>query len=91
MKTQNDITKLQNKLNSLLMSNDIKIGTPISKKKYSPLLGCEYDSIAHTINFVIPAGVKTVLFSFLKKNELENFYQHEIAEENGYIRVTVYL
>jgi hypothetical protein len=91
MKTQNDIAQLENKLNSLLMSHDIKVGKPISKKKYSPLLGYEYDAISRTFVFVIPTAFKTTLFSLLKKNELENIYQHEIIEESGYIRATVYL
>lgn len=90
MKTQYDIKKLEDKLNSLLMSNDIRIGTPISKKEYSPLLGYEYDAMAHTISLVIPSKLTTTLMSWLRKQGLENIFHHEI-EESGYMRIIIYL
>jgi hypothetical protein len=85
MKTQYDIKKLEDKLNSFLMSNDVKIGIPISKKAHSPLLGYEYD----TISVVMPSKLITTLFSWLRRQGLENMSQHEI-EESGYIRVIIY-
>lgn len=91
MKTQNDIKKLEIKLDAILMSNDIKIGTPISKKQYSPLLGYEYDAVSHTISLVIPIALKTTLISLFKKQELENISQNEIMGESGYVRIIVYL
>lgn len=91
MKTQHNIKELENKLNSFLMSNDVKIGQPISKKKYSPVIGCEYDSMSHLFALVIPSEFKTAICSFLRKNDLENIFQHEITGEVGYTRIIVYL
>jgi hypothetical protein len=91
MKTQHDIKNLEIKLDALLMSNDVKIGTPLSKKKYSPLLGYEYDAVSHTIALVIPTSLKATAMSLFKKQNLDNVSQHEITGETGYIRIVIYL
>lgn len=91
MKTQHDIKNLEIKLDALLMSNDVKMGTPVSQKKYSPLLGYEYDAISHTIALVIPTSLKDTLMSLLRKQDFEDVSHHEITSETGYIRIVIYL
>jgi hypothetical protein len=91
MKTQHDIKNLEIKLDALSISNDVKIGVPLSQKKYSPLLGYEYDVISYIIALVIPTCLKDTLMSLLKKQDLENVSHHEITSEMGYIRIVIYL
>ena len=91
MKSPNDIRKLEDKLMTFLMLNDIKIGMPISQKNHIHILGFEYDAISHTISIIIPEKLKRNLVTFFKKQGLENFYIHDITDEAGFINFLVYL
>jgi hypothetical protein len=91
MKTENDIKKLEIKLEAILMSNDVNIGMPISSKKYSPLLGYEYDSISHSIALIIPTSLKSTVMTLFRKQDVGNISQHEITGESGYVRIVIYL
>jgi hypothetical protein len=55
------------------------------------LLGYEYDAVSHTIALVIPTSLKGTVTSLLKKQDLDNIFQHEITGETGYIRIVIYL
>jgi hypothetical protein len=90
MKTQNDIRKLEERLNSLLMINDVQIGTPISKEKYAPLSGYEYDAITHTMSLIVPARLNSTFTTWFMKQGLENINYHRI-ENSSYMKILVYL
>lgn len=90
MKTPSDIRKLEERLHSLLMVNEIQIGIPVSKDKYAPLSGYEYDAISHTISLVVPMRLMRVFMSWFIKQGLENISYHEI-EKSSHVKIIVYL
>lgn len=90
MKTQNDIRKLEEKLHSLMMVQDIQIGVPISNEKYAPLSGYEYDAISHTMALIVPARLTNMFTTWFMKQGLDNISHHEI-ENSSYMKILVYL
>ncbi|CAG1023099.1 hypothetical protein DOJK_02101 [Patescibacteria group bacterium] len=91
MKTPNDIRKMEDRLTAFLMINDVQIGTPLSQKNHAHVLGFEYDAMSHTVSIIIPEKLKKNLVSFFKKQGIDSFYSHDIADEAGFINFIVYL
>jgi hypothetical protein len=90
MKSAHEIIKLKENLHELLLRNDVKIGEPISKNKYLPLTGYEYDAISHELSLIIPSGLSNIFLSWFMKQGLENLSHHEIAS-TGYMKIMIYL
>lgn len=91
MKTPNDIRKLEDKLTTFLMINDVQIGMPLSPQNHHHVLGFEYDAMSHSIIVIIPDKLKRNLVAFLKKQGLENFYSRQIMEEPCFVMLIIYL
>lgn len=90
MKTQNDIRKLEERLYSFFMSNDVQIGVPISQEKCALLSGYEYDAISHTMVLIVPDRLSNIFTSWFMKQGLENISHHEI-ENTSYVKIFIYL
>ena len=90
MKSAYEVHKLEDKLRELLLRHDIKMGEPISKDKYLPLAGYEYDAITHNLSVIVPLTLSHIVLAWFIKQGLENVTHHEIAG-TSYMKIIVFL